>query len=282
MEAGLKLHVDCGFFYLICFLRQTMWRKDNLLVEGDRFMIAAITVNNLNVSYHGNDAIQEVSFSISSGKLVGIIGPNGAGKSTLLKALLELIPRDTGDIQLNGKSIREIRKHVAYVPQRNNIDWDFPITVIDTVLLGTYPRLGIFKRPKKKEKALAYECLQKVGMEDYANRQIGELSGGQQQRVFMARALAQQADIFLLDEPFVGIDVSSENTIVTILKELRDAGRTVLVVHHDLSKANEYFDELILLNKRLVGVGEVEKVFRSDVLAQAYNTQFPFLKEMEV
>jgi len=245
-------------------------------------MIMAITVNNLNVSYHGNDAIQNVSFSISSGKLVGIIGPNGAGKSTLLKALLELIPRDSGEIQMNGKSINEIRNHVAYVPQRSNIDWDFPITVIDTVLLGTYPKLGIFRRPMKKEKALAYECLQKVGMEDYANRQIGELSGGQQQRVFMARALAQQADFFLLDEPFVGIDVASENTIVTILKELRDSGKTVLVVHHDLSKANDYFDELILLNKKLVDVGKVEKVFRSDVLAQAYNTQFPFLKEMEV
>lgn len=252
------------------------------LIRGESFMVSAITVNHLNVSYHGNDAIQNVSFSVSPGKLVGIIGPNGAGKSTLLKALLELIPRDTGEILMEGKDISEVRKRIAYVPQRSNIDWDFPITVIDTVLLGTYPNLGIFKRPKKKEKALANNCLEKVGMGEFANRQIGELSGGQQQRVFMARALAQQADIFFLDEPFVGIDVSSEKTIVTILKELRDSGKTVLVVHHDLSKANDYFDELILLNKELIGVGEVEKVFRSEILAKAYNTQFPFFKEIEV
>lgn len=245
-------------------------------------MISSISVSNLNVSYHGNDAIQNVSFSISQGKLVGVIGPNGAGKSTLIKAMLELIPRDTGEIEINGSHIKKVRKSVAYVPQRSNIDWDFPITVIDTVLLGTYPNLGLFKRPKKKEKALAYECLQKVRMEEFSERQIGELSGGQQQRVFMARALAQQAEIFFLDEPFVGIDVSSEETIINILKELRDEGKTVLVVHHDLSKASDYFDELILLNKELIGVGEVEEIFRSDMLAKAYNAQFPFLKEMEV
>jgi ABC-type Mn2+/Zn2+ transport system ATPase subunit len=245
-------------------------------------MLSAISVKNLNVSYYGNDAIQNVSFSISPGKLVGIIGPNGAGKSTLLKALLELIPRDKGEIKINGKRMNQVRKKVAYVPQRTNIDWDFPITVLDTVLLGTYPNLGLFKRPKKKEKAFAFECLQKVRMEDYTNRQIGELSGGQQQRVFMARALAQQADIFFLDEPFVGIDVSSEETIISILKELRDHGHTILVVHHDLSKAKDYFDEVILLNKELVGVGEVDKIFRSEVLSKAYNAQFPFLKEMEL
>jgi ABC-type Mn2+/Zn2+ transport system ATPase subunit len=159
-------------------------------------MLSALTVKNLNVSYYGNDAIQNVSFSISPDNLVGIIGPNGAGKSTLLKALLNLIPKDKGEIRINGKPINQVRKHVAYVPQRSNIDWDFPITVLDTVLLGTYPNLGFFKRPKRKEKELAYQCLQKVGMEDYTERQIGELSGGQQQRVFVARSLAQQADIF--------------------------------------------------------------------------------------
>ncbi|MEW9673215.1 metal ABC transporter ATP-binding protein [Ammoniphilus sp. 3BR4] len=245
-------------------------------------MVSAITVNDLNVSYYGNDAIQNISFSVSPGKLVGIIGPNGAGKSTLIKALLELIPRDKGEIKINGKMINQVRKHIAYVPQRSNIDWDFPITVLDTVLLGTYPNLGLFRRPKKKEKELALECLKKVGMEEYTNRQIGELSGGQQQRVFVARALAQQADIFFLDEPFVGIDVSSEETIIKILRELRDLGHTVMVVHHDLSKARDYFDELIVLNKELIGIGEVEKIFRSEVLSKAYNSQFPFLKEMEV
>jgi ABC-type Mn2+/Zn2+ transport system ATPase subunit len=243
-------------------------------------MIPAIRVENLHVSYNGNDAIQNVSFEISSGKLVGVIGPNGAGKSTLLKALLHLIPRDTGSVQINGKWIEEMRKQIAYVPQRSNIDWDFPITVLDTVLLGTYPNLGLFKRPKKKEKELAYQCLEKVGMEHFKDRQIGELSGGQQQRVFVARALAQQADIFFLDEPFVGIDVSSEQTIIKILKELRDEGKTVLVVHHDLSKASDYFDELILLNKHLVDYGAVHKVFQSDVLSKAYHTPFSFPKEV--
>jgi ABC-type Mn2+/Zn2+ transport system ATPase subunit len=243
-------------------------------------MIPAIKVENLHVSYHGNDAIQNVSFEISPGNLVGVIGPNGAGKSTLLKALLYLIPRDKGNVEINGKRINQMRKKIAYVPQRSNIDWDFPITVMDTAMLGTYPNLGLFKRPGKKEKELAYTCLEKVGMEHFKDRQIGELSGGQQQRVFVARALAQQADIFFLDEPFVGIDVSSEQTIIKILKELRDDGKTVLVVHHDLSKASDYFDELILLNKHLVDYGSVHKVFQSDVLSKAYNTSFSFPKEV--
>lgn len=234
-------------------------------------MSKAILVDKLFVSYHGTDALKNISLSVDEGKLVGIIGPNGAGKSTLLKVLLNLIKKDKGDIQVLGHPVKEMRTRVAYVPQRSDIDWDFPITVFDTVLLGTYPNLGVFKRPKKEDKSWALECLEKVGIAEYRNRQIGELSGGQQQRVFLARALAQKPEMYFLDEPFVGVDVTSEEKIIGILKELRDAGKTVIVVHHDLSKASDYFDELILLNKELIEYGVVEKVFQPDVIRRAYN-----------
>lgn len=242
----------------------------------------ALTVKSLFVSYHGNEAVKNVSFSVEQGKLVGIIGPNGAGKSTLLKALLNLIPKDKGDVHIYGKSFNEQRKSIAYVPQRSNIDWDFPITVLDTVLLGTYPNLGLFKRPKKKEKEWAFQCLEKVGMGDFSKRQIGELSGGQQQRVFLARALAQKSEIFFLDEPFVGIDVASEEMIITILKELKSSGKTILVVHHDLSKVSDYFEKLILLNKELIGYGDIDQVFRPETLSKAYSGQFSFLERLGV
>ncbi|WP_075618668.1 metal ABC transporter ATP-binding protein [Paenisporosarcina indica] len=245
-------------------------------------MKTAISVKDLFVSYHGSEALNNVSFTVNEGNLVGIIGPNGAGKSTLLKSLLNLISIDKGEVQILGKSIKEMRTKVAYVPQRSNIDWDFPITVIDTVLLGTYPNLGIFKRPKKSDKAWALECLEKVGIAEFRHRQIGELSGGQQQRVFLARALAQKPDMYFLDEPFVGVDVTSEETIITILKELRDIGKTVVVVHHDLSKASDYFNELILLNKELIEYGAVEKVFTPEVLGKAYSNHFPSMTAVEV
>ncbi|NWQ43397.1 metal ABC transporter ATP-binding protein [Bacillus sp. EB106-08-02-XG196] len=245
-------------------------------------MNSALSVKSLFVSYHGNEAVKNVSFSIEPGKLVGIIGPNGAGKSTLLKALLNLIPKDNGEIQIYGKSFHELRKSVAYVPQRSNIDWDFPITVLDTVLLGTYPKLGLFKRPKKSEKEWALQCLQRVGIAEFSKRQIGELSGGQQQRVFLARALAQESEMLFLDEPFVGIDVSSEETIMTILKELKNSGKTILVVHHDLSKVSDYFDQLVLLNKELIGFGDITQVLNAEVLAKAYSGQFSFLDGLGV
>ncbi|MFD1018297.1 metal ABC transporter ATP-binding protein [Thalassobacillus hwangdonensis] len=242
----------------------------------------AISIENLHVSYYGNEAVTGVSLSVNCGNLVGIIGPNGAGKSTFLKAMLNLIPKDKGEVKVLGRSIKEVRKKIAYVPQRNDIDWDFPITVLDAVLLGTYPHMKLFRRPKKKDKQWALECLGRVGMEEFSKRQIGELSGGQQQRVFLARALAQKAELFFLDEPFVGVDVSSEETIVNILKELCQQGKTVIVVHHDLSKANDYFDQLILLNKELISFGAVEEVFKTDVIEKAYKGQFAIMKKMGV
>jgi manganese transport system ATP-binding protein len=242
----------------------------------------AISIQDLHVSYFGNEAVTGVSLSVNTGNLVGIIGPNGAGKSTFLKAMLNLIPKDKGAVKVLGKPITEVRKSIAYVPQRNDIDWDFPITVLDAVLIGTYPHLQLFRRPKKKDKEWAMECLQRVGMQEFSKRQIGELSGGQQQRVFLARALAQKADLFFLDEPFVGVDVSSEETIVHILKELCRQGKTVIVVHHDLSKANDYFNQLILLNKELISFGTVEEVFKPEVIAKAYQGQFAFMNEIGV
>ncbi|WP_240377393.1 metal ABC transporter ATP-binding protein [Bacillus piscicola] len=235
-------------------------------------MSGTISVDHLHVSYHGKEVIHDVSFSFDEGKLIGILGPNGAGKSTLMKAVLGLIPRDTGKVMVSGRPLEQVRTNISYVPQRSNIDWDFPIKVKDTVLLGTYPKLGVLRRPKRADKKWALECLEKVGMADFANSQIGELSGGQQQRVFIARALAQKADYFFLDEPFVGIDVASEEVIINILKNLRDAGKVIFVVHHDLTKVEEYFDDLILINKELYGAGPVENVFQTDLMQKAYQT----------
>lgn len=199
-----------------------------------------------------------------------------------MKAILSLIPKDRGKVSFKGKPFKSVQKNIAYVQQRSDIDWDFPIIVKDTVLLGTYPKLGLFRRPSKKDKQFALQCLEKVGMEGFSNRQIGELSGGQQQRVFLARALAQRADYFFLDEPFVGIDVSSEETIIQILKDLRDQGKVVFVVHHDLTKVEEYFDDLILMNKQLIESGPVQKVFKPELMTKAYQMQIPTFSKMGV
>lgn len=243
-------------------------------------MDKSIEVRNLHVSYYGNEVVSDVSFSFDRGNIIGIIGPNGAGKSTLMQAILGLIPKDKGEVSFHGNTIKEVRKRIAYVPQRSKIDWDFPIIVRDTVLLGTYPRLGVFSRPKRAEKELALNCLKQVGMEEFSNRQIGELSGGQQQRIFLARALAQNAEYFFLDEPFVGIDATSEKTIIKILKDLRDAGKTVFVVHHDLSTVENYFDELVIINKELIDSGPVQTVFKPDLVRKAYQVDFSILNKM--
>lgn len=242
----------------------------------------ALNIQDLSVSYHGKPALRTINIAVLPGSLVGIIGPNGAGKSTFIKALLDLIPKDNGSVRIFGKTFSEQRQLVAYVPQRNNIDWDFPINVLETVLLGTYPSLGIFKRPKKADKARALACLKKVGMEEYHDRQIGELSGGQQQRVFLARALVQEPEILLLDEPFVGIDILSEENMMNILRDLKSAGKTILVVHHDLSKVDTYFEQLLVLNKKQIGYGDVKEVVRNGVINQAYLGQLSIFEKAEV
>jgi len=238
-------------------------------------MSKAITVKDLHISYYGKIVIDNVSFSFDHGHLIGIIGPNGAGKSTLIKGMLELIPRDFGTVHFNGKSLKQAQKNIAYVPQRNDIDFDFPINVLDTVVLGTFPHLRLLQRPGKREKQRALESLDKVGMRHYSQAQIGELSGGQQQRVFLARALAQQAEYFFLDEPFVGVDATSEQVMVNILKQLKEEGKIIFIVHHDLAKVSDYFDQLLLLNKRLIKKGSVAEVFKRDILQETYQQQFP-------
>ncbi len=245
-------------------------------------MAGTVSVKNLHVSYYGKEVVHDVSFSFEAQKLIGIIGPNGAGKSTMMKATLGLIPRDKGKVSFDGQDVEAVRKDIAYVPQRSDIDWDFPITVLDTVLIGRYPRLGLFRRPKKADKQFAYACLEKVGMQEFASRQIAELSGGQQQRVFLARALAQEAEYFFLDEPFVGIDVASEETIIKILKDLRNDGKVVFVVHHDLTKVEAYFDDLILINRELIQAGPVKEVIQPEIMTKAYNMDFSKLGQMGV
>lgn len=247
-----------------------------------RKMAAAISVQSLAVSYDDNVVLRDVSFTVEAGRIIGIVGPNGAGKTTLIKAMLGLIPIDRGKVTFFGDIVEGHRKSVAYVPQRNLIDWDFPINVLETVLLGTYPRLGLFKRPGKAEAERALACLEQVDMAQYAARQIGALSGGQQQRVFIARALAQDAHVFFLDEPFVGVDTHSEALIIDILHGLRDEGKTVFIVHHDLSKVHDYFDDVLLVNKDLIGYGPVADVFVPDLLTTAYASQLPWLQQPEV
>ncbi len=243
-------------------------------------MSETIDVKNLSVSYSGKKAIRDVDFSLRSGKLIGIIGPNGAGKSTLVKGMLDLVSKDSGEVKIFGQTLNQMRKEIAYIPQRADIDWDFPILVKDTVLLGTYPNLGLFKRPGAKEEKIAMESLEKVGMENFADKQIGQLSGGQQQRVFVARSLAQQADIFFMDEPFVGVDINSEEIIIDILKELRDQGKTIFVIHHDLTKVEDYFDDVVLINRKLIAAGPVEEVVTPEIMEKTFEAPLSVLENM--
>lgn len=222
----------------------------------------ALEAEELNVNYEKVSVLWDLSFQIPTGLLVGIIGPNGAGKSTLLKAALGLLKPLSGKISLHGK--------IAYVPQRESVDWDFPITAEEVVLMGRYGRLGLFGRPRKADREATALAIEQVGMEDYADRQIGELSGGQQQRLFIARAIVQMADILLLDEPFAGVDLATEKAIMELLRKLKGQGKTILMVHHDLPSVEEYFDWVLLLNTRLFGCGPVKEVFTRKNLARAF------------
>ncbi|MGX6979819.1 metal ABC transporter ATP-binding protein [Vagococcus elongatus] len=233
-----------------------------------------IEVKDLDVSYFGNNVFNNLNVSIPLHQSTGIIGPNGAGKSTLLKAMLSVVAKSHGEVLIDGESIGKFQKKIAYVPQRSDVDLTFPITVYETVLTGTFPTLSFFKRPGEKEKQMSLECLKKLSLEDLADRQIDALSGGQLQRVFIARALAQQADFLFLDEPFAGIDMLSERLIHEVLDELVKNGKTILTVHHDLNKVKNYFDYLLIVNKRIVSAGETEKTFNIKNIQKAYGQQF--------
>lgn len=238
-----------------------------------------LEVERLTVAYQKKPVLNSVSFKIPSGKLIGVLGPNGAGKSTLLKAMLGLIPVVDGDVKIFGGAYHEQRKRVGYVPQRESVDWDFPTHALDVVMMGRYGHLGWFRRPGATERNLALECLTKVGMSELAGRQISQLSGGQQQRVFLARALAQTADLYFMDEPFAGVDATTEKAIVALLQELKEQGKTVLVVHHDLATVEQYFDHVLLLNGGLVAEGPTQEVFTPDNLQKTYGGRIAILQD---
>lgn len=239
----------------------------------------ALSVNDLTVSYHSQPVLWDINLDIPSGVMAGIVGPNGAGKSTLIKSLLGLVPSLSGQASIYGKSYKSQRKRVGYVPQRSSVDWDFPTTALDVVTMGLYGRLGWFKRPGRQERNESLEALDLVGMRAQADRQISQLSGGQQQRVFLARALVQKADIYFLDEPMAGVDATTERAIIDILRRLRDEGKTLIVVHHDLQTVRHYFDWLLLLNVGVVAMGNVDHVFTADNLRKAYGGQIALLDD---
>jgi manganese/zinc/iron transport system ATP- binding protein len=237
----------------------------------------AIEIADLTVAYRDKPVLWDVDLSVPSGVLMAVVGPNGAGKTTLIKSVLGLIKPAAGQVLIHGRPYAEQRRLVGYVPQRGSVDWDFPTSVLDVVTMGRYGALGWIRRPGRKEHDAALEALEKVGMRDFAARQISQLSGGQQQRVFLARALVQNAQVYFMDEPFQGVDATTERAIVALLQELRAAGKTVVVVHHDLQTVPEYFDWVTLLNVRKIASGPVEEVFNEANLRLAYGGRVAFL-----
>lgn len=232
----------------------------------------AVKVEDLTVAYQDKIVLMDVDLTIQRGIIMGIIGPNGAGKSTLLKAILNLVKPVCGNVNLYDSDNKENKRKIAYVPQSETVDWDYPATVFDVVLMGRYSSLSWFKRPKERDKELAKEMLDKVGMLEFKDRQISRLSGGQQQRVFLARAMVQEADIYFMDEPFKGVDVKTEAIMIGLLKELRNQGKTIIVVHHDLETVEEIFDEVTMIRKRVMTTGAVSKVFTKENLQKTYHS----------
>jgi manganese/zinc/iron transport system ATP- binding protein len=240
----------------------------------------AIEVHDLCVTYDQKPVLWDIDLTVSSGSLTAIVGPNGAGKSTLLKAAMGLLQPTSGYVSIFDSTSKRAVRSIGYVPQRESVDWDFPISVEEVVLMGRYGRLGLFRRPSKYDRKIVAECLDKVQMTEYAKRQISQLSGGQQQRIFIARALAQQPDIYLMDEPFAGIDATTENTIVEILKGLQKDGKTIVAVHHDLQTIPSYFDSVILLNLRLIACGKVQDVFTAENLQKTFGGRLTILDQV--
>ncbi|WP_343635972.1 metal ABC transporter ATP-binding protein [Fluviicola sp.] len=233
-------------------------------------MRKAVEIKEFSVFYRDTLALDHVSLTINAGKITGIIGPNGSGKSTLLKGILGIIPVKRGEVTFFGSSLEKYRSKIAYVPQRESIDWDFPITVEEVVAMGRIRPKKWWSRTTMADKDIVKETLKKVQLSEFAHRQIGQLSGGQQQRVFLARALAQEAELIVMDEPFVGIDMASQESILAIVQKLRDSGKTVIIVHHDLSVVAQYFDEVVLLNKKLIASGPIDEILKSENIEKAY------------
>ncbi len=238
-----------------------------------------LSIHDMTVAYHRKPVLWDVDLDVPEGRLVAVVGPNGAGKSTLIKAVLDLVPTVSGRVEVYGKPYRKNRRRVGYVPQRESVDWDFPVSALDVVTMGRYGRIGWFWPVTRKHREAAREALDRVGIADLADRQINQLSGGQQQRTFLARALVQDADLYLMDEPFAAVDAATERAIVVLLKDLREAGKTVLVVHHDLQTVEEYFDHVILMNMRIVAHGPVGEVFTRENLHKTYGGKLTLLAE---
>jgi len=240
---------------------------------------AALSIHDLTVAYDRRPVLWDVDLDVPAGCLAAIVGPNGAGKSTLIKACLDLLPRVSGDVRVFGSPWRAARTRVAYVPQRETVDWDFPVSAMDVVAMGTYGKLGWLKPVGRTQKAAAMEALDRVGLADYARRQISQLSGGQQQRVFLARALVQKADLYLMDEPFASVDAATEQAIVEVLRSLRREGATLVVVHHDLQTVAEYFERVILLNMRVVAAGPMKETLTAGNLRATYGGRLTLLEQ---
>lgn len=243
-------------------------------------MLCPLEIHDLTVTYHKKPVLYGVDLSIEPGLIVGIMGPNGAGKSTLIKTVMGLIQPARGWVKIFGEDIKKGCKRIGYVPQRESVDWDFPVNVKDIVLMGRYGKLGLFKRPSAHDHSVANDCLRKVGMEAYADRQISKLSGGQQQRVFLARALAQESDLYLMDEPFVGVDAATEAAIMDLLQGLKAQGKSILVVHHDIVTAKHYFDKIALIHMRLVAYDSALKVLEPATLEKAYGGRLSVLSDV--
>jgi manganese/zinc/iron transport system ATP- binding protein len=234
----------------------------------------ALEINDLTVAYKFKPVLWDIDLEVPEGVMMAIVGPNGAGKSTLIKAVLDIVKPIAGDVKILGKPYHDIRSDVGYVPQKGSVDWDFPTTVKDVVLMGTYGQLGWVKRPGASQKREAEKAIEKVGLSDFSNRQISQLSGGQQQRVFLARALVQDASVYFMDEPFQGVDATTEKAIIKILKELRKKGKTVIVVHHDLQTVSEYFNWVTLLNVKKIASGPCDEIFTPANLELTYGANF--------
>ncbi len=241
---------------------------------------APLTIHDMTVAYHRRPVLWDFDYTAPAGMLVAVVGPNGAGKSTLIKAVLDLIPKVSGTVHVFGQPYRKQRSRVGYVPQRESVDWDFPVSALDVVAMGLYGKIGWCWPVTRRYREEAREALDRVGMAELAGRQISQLSGGQQQRVFLARALAQEADLYLMDEPFAGVDAATERAIVAILRELRGTGKTALVVHHDLQTVLEYFDHVVLLNMRLVAAGPVAEAFTPENLRKTYGGRLALLEQV--
>lgn len=239
-----------------------------------------LEIHDLTVTYSRKPVLWGVDLTLPKGSLTGIIGPNGAGKSTLIKAIMGIVPLSSGWVKLFNQEMGAVRKKISYVPQKESVDWDFPASVREVVVMGRYAELGLFKRPRKADYAAADYALEQVNMQQFGTRQISQLSGGQQQRVFLARALAQNADLYFMDEPFAGVDAATEKAIIEILRKMSVEGKTVVVVHHDLQTVPQYFDWVVQLNTRLVASGPVEQVFTQEFLQETYGGKLTILSEV--